>query len=164
MRFRTILAGVLCAALGTPTLAAVTATPVFVQTPKAAKIQFLNASVAGTYVALYTGGANGSKITGLYAASSDGTAAHVVTCGIQNTSVNYGGSAVNVPLNSGFANAVPAVNLMSATNWPGLPLDSDGNPFIYLTSASDILVCTFATTVTSGAANTLNVIAIGADF
>lgn len=134
------------------------------QTPNLGVVQFLQGTdVAGTYKTLYTGNANGSKIISLVATTNDPSAGHLVTCEIVLSAVKYGGVAVSVPVNSGFtgASAVP-VNMMSSTNWVGLPVDSDGNPFIYLPSASYTLQCTFATALTSG--KVLNVQAVSGDF
>lgn len=133
------------------------------QTPKLALVQFLQGTdVAGTYKTLYTGGANGSKISALYANTNDGSASHLVTCELVRSAVLYGGVAVTVAVNSGYANAAPAINLMSTTNWPGLPFDGNGNPYIFLSGAGDTVQCTFATALT--AAKLLNVTAIVSDF
>lgn len=133
---------------------------VMLQTPQDENAQFTNASSAGTYVTVYTGGANGSKVVSLLATNSDAVS-HLVTCQIATAGTNYGGTAITVPGTSGFANSVPPVNIMASANWYGLPLDSDGNPFIFLTS-TQFIKCTFATTVTT--ATVLNVNALGADF
>ena len=132
------------------------------QTPKLAVVQFLQGTdAAGTYKTLYTGGTNGTKVSGLWSTSEDGTAAHVVTCQLVRSAVMYGGEATNVPLNSGYAAGAAAVNLMSAVVWPGLPIDGNGNPYLYL-SASDLIQCTFSTALTT--ATYLNVGAIVSDF
>lgn len=75
--------------------------------------------------------------------------------------MKYGGVAVNVPTNSGFTNGTPPINLLSQANWPGLPLDSDGNPYLYLVSG-DTLQCTYATALTTS--DVLNVVFVGGDF
>ena len=55
------------ALMATPVLAATTPNSVVTaQTPKLAVVQFLQGTdTAGTYKTLYTGGANGSKISGM---------------------------------------------------------------------------------------------------
>lgn len=132
------------------------------QTPNNGVAQFLQGTdTAGTYKTLYTAGTNGSIIKGIYATSNDGTASHLLTCQVVRSTVLYGGTAVNVPLNSGFTASVPPVNVMSAINWPGLPLDSDGNPFMYMASG-DLLRCTYATALTTS--TLLNVVAEASDF
>lgn len=133
------------------------------QTPNRGIVQFLQGTdTAGTYKTLYTGGSNGSIIKGIYATTNDASAAHLLTCQIVNTAVKYGGVAITIPISSGFANAVPPINIMAPANWVGLPTDSDGNPFLFLASTSDTIQCTFATNLTS--TDVINLVAITADF
>ena len=141
------------------------------QTPKIGNVQFLQGTdSAGTYKTAYTGSANGSKITGIFLTSFDPSASHLVTVQISSSSSAhcspatscYGGVAITLPVSSGSANAAPAVNAMSAANWPGLPVDSDGNPYFYLPSASYTIEVTFATALTS--TDWINAVVIAADF
>jgi hypothetical protein len=119
------------------------------QTPTRGIVQFLQGTdSAGTYKTLYTAGTNGSKCNALWLTTDDGTATHVVTVQLTNGGVRYGGLAVLTVLSAGFANGVPALNLLAPTLWPGLPLDSDGNPYIQLASG-DTLQATFATALTA---------------
>jgi hypothetical protein len=150
----------LCAA---PAFAAVTANSVVTpQTPNRGIAQFLQGTdTAGTYKTLYTGATNGSKCSALWETNNDGSATHLVTVEIVNSAVKYGGVAVTSAVNDGYANAVPAKNLMSATAWPGLPLDSDGNPFFFLASG-DTLQATFATALT--ASTKISLVTVCADF
>lgn len=145
-----------------PALAALSNAAVFLQTPKAANVQFLaGTDSAGTYKTLYTGATNGSKISGLWMTTSDGTATHLVTCQYKSGAVFFGGVSVVTVLSAGFAAGVPAINMMAPANWPGLPTDADGNPYLYLNSA-DTFQCTFATALT--AATVVNLTAVAADF
>jgi hypothetical protein len=145
-----------------PTFAAVTATPVFPQTPKNNVVQFLQGTdTAGTYKTLVTAGSNGTKCVGMYATSNDASASHLLTVQIVRSSVKYGGVAITIPISAGYANGVAQIALMTAANWVGLPLDSDGNLFFYLESG-DTVQATFATALTS--TDVLNVIAVCADF
>lgn len=50
---------------------------------------------------------------------------------------------------------------MTSTIWPGLPVDSDGNPYILIASG-DTIQATFATALT--AADVLNIVATCSDF
>lgn len=148
-----------------PAFAAVTAnSSVTPQTPTRGIVQFLQGTdTAGTYKTLYTGGASGSIIKGIYITSNDPSASHLVTCEVVNGGVKYGGFAINVPTTTpGYATGVGALAPMTSTNWPGLPLDSDGNPYLFLASASDTLQCTFATALTTS--DKINLVAIAADF
>lgn len=149
--------------MATPVLAAVTANNIVTaQIPLSAHVQFLQGTdAAGTYKTIVTGGANTSKISGLWVNVNDGTATHLVTCEVVASAVFYGGAAATTALSSGYANAVGAVNMLSATVWPGLPIDGNGNPYIYLNSG-DTLQCTFATALT--AAKWINVNAMYANF
>lgn len=173
MRMRTrALAALLCtAALVIPAQPATTPNSAITpQTPNVGKVQFLQGTdVAGTYKSAYTGGANGSKIVAIYATSNDASLAHLVTWQISSsTSAHcspatscFGGAAVTVPINAGFANAAPAINLMSQGNWPG-PVDSDGNTFFFLPSSSYTIEVTFATALTS--TDWINVVVVASDF
>lgn len=135
---------------------------VTVQTPNRGVVQFLQGTdVAATYKTLYTASANGSKISGIYETNNDGSATHLVTCQIVNGGVKYGGVAITTASNDGFANAVPSKNFMSSGNWPGLPLDWQGNPYLFMVSG-DTLQCTFATALTSS--TVINLVAISGDF
>jgi len=130
------------------------------QTPNRGVVQFLQGTdVAGTYKTLYTSGANGSKCNALWATNNDASATHLLTVQIVNGGVKYGGNAVTSVLNAGFANAVPAVNILAL--WAGLPMDSDGNPYILLVSG-DTIQATFATALT--AADVINMETLCADF
>lgn len=140
---------------------AVTATPVFPQTPKNYKVQILPADASGLKT-IATGGANGTKITAIIATSSD-TAARNVTWGITTGGVFFPLGTVQIPITAGQVDLTNvAVNLLDISKTPGLPIDSDGNPYILLSSASDTLQIKSLTTVT--AAKEIDVTAIGADF
>lgn len=140
---------------------AVTATPVFPQTPKNGKVQIANAD-AQNQKTVYTGGANGSKIHGLILTSNDSSLAHDIQISITNGGTSFILGTVSVPINAGTVSGTPSVNGFAASALVGLPLDSDGNPEILLLSASDTLTVSAVVTVTSG--KTVNVIAFGADF
>lgn len=143
-----VLASVL--ALGGVAYAAVTPNSIVTaQTIKRGVVQFLQGTdVAGTYKTLYTAGANGSKCFGMVETNNDGSATHVVTVQVFNGAVGYGGTAIISASNDGFINTAPPKAMMSPAAWPGLPIDANGNPFIYLVSG-DTLQATFATALTS---------------
>jgi len=141
---------------------------VTVQTPKNGTQTFVQGTdAAGTYKTLYTGGTNGTKVKAIWVTSNDASAQHLVTVQVSTSTSAHcspqsncvGGVAVTIPANSGFGSNVPAVNMMSVTNWPGLPVDSDGNPFIYLAGSSQTLEATFATALTASDQIAITVIA-----
>lgn len=146
-----------------PVMAVVTANSVVTaQTPNRGIVQFLQGTdVAGTYKTLYTAGANGSKVTALWATNNDASATHVLTCQIVNTAVKYGGVTLLSIVNAGFLTAVPPQSMMTPAVWAGLPIDGNGNPYLTLASG-DTLQCTFATALT--AADVININAVVSDY
>lgn len=150
---------------------ALTATPVFVQTPKTIIVTFVQGTdVAGTYKTVYTGDTSGSKVVGLYCTSNDTALSHLVTVQMSTSTAAHcspqsncmGGAAVTVPINAGFATGVPAVNMLAPANWPGLPVDSDGNPFLFLQGNTQTIEVTFATGLTTS--TQVACVAYGASF
>ena len=139
---------------------AVTPTPIFPQKPNCGVVQIANAD-AQAQKTVYTGGANGSKIIALIAQSTD-TSARDVQVSITIGGTSYPLGTVTVPIGAGNSGSVPSVNLINLTQIPGLPIDSDGNPLIFLASASDTITVSALTTVT--AAKLITVTAIAADF
>jgi hypothetical protein len=133
------------------------------QTPNRGIVQFLQGTdTAGTYKTLYTSGANGSKCFGMWSTNNDETATHLITVQVVNATVFYGGTSITSTLGAGFLTGIPPINLVSAINWPGLPLDSDGNPYILLISG-DTIQATYATAL-SDASDVINIVASCADF
>lgn len=159
---RSLLVFALCGLIS-PAHAAVTAnSAVTAQTPNRGIVQFLQGTdTAGTYKTLYTAGANGSVCNALWETNNDPSATHLVTVQIVNTAVKYGGTAVTTAHSDGFASAVPPQNFMSTTNWPGLPLDTAGNPYLQLVSG-DTVQATFATNLT--ASDLINLVIFCADY
>lgn len=135
--------------------------PVLPQTIKRTFIQILPATASGL-VTLATGGANGTKIVAAIATSSDTGSGRDVTIGITNGGTFMPLGTVTVPVQAGQVANTPAVNMLDPAKIPGLPVDSDGQPYIFLASASDTLQVKSLTTVT--AAKELDFNAFGADF
>lgn len=160
---RFLLLLLLCCFLPVYAFAAVTANSIVTpQTPNRGLVQFLQGTdVAATYKTLYTAGANGSKCNAMWSTNNDGSATHLLTIQIVNGGVKYGGTAVTTASNQGFANGTAPLNLMSAGNWPGLSLDSEGNPYLLLNNG-DTVQATFATALT--AATLVNIVVHCADF
>lgn len=163
---------VVALALAQVAQAAVTSTGVFPQAAKIGRVQLLNgtgayaiASGAATVtntLALYTCGADGSKITSIIASSNDTAARDVTVFMVPASNVPYAITTVTVPITAGTIAATPGVNFLSATNTPGLPVDSDGNPYILCQSGDVIRVGVKTTAVTANLA--IMMLAIGADF
>jgi len=136
--------------------------PVFMQTPTVGKVQFVQGTdSAGTYKTLYTAGTNGARCNAMWLTTDDGTATHLVTVQVVSGGIRWGGVAALTLVSQGFASGTPALNLLAPTLWPGLPLDSDGNPYIQL-ATGDTLQATYTTALT--AATRINVIVSCGEF
>jgi len=114
----------------------------FVYQPQAALGAIINANGTSP-IAIYIGGANGSKVAGSIIASSTDTASRDVLVGVNvggnatlgsaitgGTSITFG--AVAVPAGAGQSGAVPPVNLMPTI----MPIDSDGEQYLFLPAAA----------------------------
>lgn len=164
---RKLLVGLALAFLPGLALAAVAVNSIVTpQTPKDGLVQFLQGTdSAGTYKTLYTGNttgnAAGSVCRAVVETNNDASATHLITIQVVNGGVKYGGTAFTTVSSDGFANATPPKNVMDPTIWPGLPRDSDGNPFLFLANG-DTLQATFATALTS--TDLINLYAVCADY
>lgn len=158
-----LLALAACIALPRSALPAVTANSIVTaQTPNRGIVQFLQGTdAAGTYKTLYTAGTNGSMCFSMWSTNNDPSATHLITVQIVNATVKYGGMAITSVESAGFVSGTPAQNLMSAANWPGLPVDSNSNPYIILASG-DTIQATFATALTS--TDVLNIVSSCVDY
>ena len=133
--------------------------PIFVGTPKNGKVQIVAADASANKTVV-TVGTNGSKIISLNLQSDD-TSARDVRVSIVNGGTTYPLGVVTVPIGAGASGTVPSVNALDLSKIPGLPIDTDGNPFVLLITG-DTFVVNALTTVT--AAKTITAIAIYGDF
>lgn len=135
------------------------------QTPKITPQNFVQGTdSAGTFKTIYTAGANGSKITGINVTTDDGSATHVLTLSLTRSATNYALTAYTLPVNSGTDGSTSAIDLLAGGPnglLPGLPVDNDGQRYLFLESG-DTLRMTFATALT--ASKRIDVAVIGADF
>jgi hypothetical protein len=146
--------------------------PVTPQNPGGKAIQFTNSSTPGTYTVLYTAGQSnsnnqGSKCLQILASSNDASATHLLTMSLYDGTTDHVIEALTIPATAssttlpGMSAGVPPFALLS-TSYITLPVDSDGNPFIYIPNGYSLRF-TFATTITS--ADVINVSTTGcADF
>ena len=134
--------------------------PTFVKTPNNGLVQ-ISTGTGTANVTIYTGAANGSKVIALNATNqSSGTAN--IRFAITNGITTYIIGEANIPLSAGFVGgATPSVSLFSAGVAPGLPVDSDGNPYLILKSSADTLTAAAESTIVSGI---INLVAIVGDF
>lgn len=140
--------------------------PTFVRQPNMGLVQITTGTGSSTLVTAYTGGSsNGSKIVGLTAVGYLTTAAFDLMFGITNGSTFHIVSTVSISAAAGSTSGTGAVNCLNVTNVPGLPLDSDGNPFFFLRTSQDLLqVKTPATSSTWVTGALFSVVAISGDF
>jgi hypothetical protein len=134
--------------------------PVLVQKPNRGIAQITNAT-GTTPQTIYTGGANGSKIVSLVLTSTD-TVAQNVQIALVNSSTSYILGTVPVPAGAGNGGTVASVNAFSSTVIPGLPIDSAGQYYLFLASASDTITIVPLTTISS--AKIISGIMIAGDF
>lgn len=139
---------------------ATTPTPVLLQTPKHYQLR-VSTGTSTVATTLATGGSNGTKITSIIGSMSDGVATNIQV-GITNTSIFYPLGTVQMPANAGTSTSNLAVNLLDPTVIKGLPVDNDGQSYIFLTSTLDTLQVQALTTGTTGTFIYYN--AFGADF
>jgi hypothetical protein len=118
-----------------------------IKQPQNGKVQIANAD-AQNQKTVYTAGANGSKVTALLAVSTDTSARDVQIC-ITNGGTSYPIGTVSVPAGAGNSSSVDGVDLINGTNLPGLPIDSDGNPYIFLVSGDTLTVSALSTVTTA---------------
>lgn len=116
--------------------------------------------VSGTLgpLAVYTGGANGSKVFGLHISNTD-TASETVTIDLFDGTKAYKMVTIATVIAAGNLNGTPAQALMLSSVWPGLPVDGNLTPFIYVPSG-----WTLRATVSAVTAGVHNAVAFGQDF
>lgn len=135
--------------------------PTFVKTPNRGLVN-ISTGTGTASVTLYTGGANGSKISGINATLSSSASA-TVRFQITNGGTNYVLGTVTLASSTGVDGASASANLLAPSVVGGIPLDSDGNPFLFLSSSADTLTIGVLTTL-PGAGNTVFLIATAGDF
>jgi hypothetical protein len=144
---------------------AVTATPVFIQTPKITPQSFVQGTdAAGAYKTLFTAGANGSKVVSIMVNTTDNTATHLLVLVLQRGGVNYTLIYYTLPVNVGGDGATAGIDLLAggpANLFVGLPVDNDGQRYLFLESG-DSLQLLYNTALTAG--KSIYVTTVGAHF
>src|SRR5271167_3861873 len=108
--------------------------PVFVGTPLRGILTTANAVTQNVVV----GGASGSKIVGMIATSTNTTQQNCAVF-IGNATVNNVLTTVSIPANAGTNNSIPPFNIFSPTYLPGLPVDNDGQQYLFLANSTDVI-------------------------
>lgn len=135
--------------------------PSFVGTPRLGSAQIANADGV-TAKDVITAGASGTKITSILATNTDGTNRNVILQIVRATTQagTYQLTFLQINASAGNINTTPSFNLL--INIPGLPIDNDGNPYLFLQSGDKIQALLDAGAVTAG--KLISVLAIGGDF
>jgi len=152
---------------------ALTATPVFPQTPKSYTATITNATSTFTItnigtstvtglVSVATIGTNGSIIEAINVASTDSVSHSLVLAFLPTGGVLYLLATVTIPASSGAVAGTPPVSLLNSTNIPGTSSDANGNRFLYIPASGLLYVGVLTTAVTSP--DVISVVATGADF
>lgn len=133
--------------------------PMFIQTIKNWPAQILPADTT-TLKTVVTGGSQGSKVEQLNVTSTD-TSARDMALWWTISATNYLIGTISIPITAGFTNAIPTVNLLRNSQIPGVKIDANGNPYLYVASGTVLAVSTL-TTVT--AAKAIQITGEGGDF
>ena len=145
MRPSLLLSFLSALAFAAPAFAATS--PNYAGSPMDDVAQITNAS-GTTPVTLTTAGSNGSRRFSLSCTSTD-TAAHSMAIAKVRSGVSYLLATVSIPANAGNVSGTPRVAVLSTANFPGIPLDPNGNPFLTMESG-DTLTIAVSAAVTSG--------------
>jgi hypothetical protein len=133
--------------------------PTFVKTPNNGATQITTGTGSSGVVTIYTGAANGSKIPALLAVGLGTTSPFDVQWGASSGGTLYIYGTVLVPAGAGSTDSIPSVNVLNGGATPGLTLDSDGNPFVFLASSAwSLQAKTPATSSTWAAGSVINLI------
>jgi hypothetical protein len=134
--------------VGSPSWAAITPNSIVTtQTPKAYKAQITNAS-GTTAVSLVTPGANGTKVISIVCTNTDASG-YNVAFSVLRSSTSYVLDTATIAAGAGTSASTPPASILNATNIPGIPLDSDGNPYLFL-EPTDTLQMANGSTITAG--------------
>jgi len=110
--------------------------PTFVKTPNNGAVQITTGTGSSGVVTVYTGGANGSKISCFIGTGIGTTSAFDVQWGTSSGGSLYLYGTVSIPSGAGSSDSIASVNILGAANVPGITIDSDGNPCIFLASSN----------------------------
>lgn len=140
-----------------------TPTPIYPQTLYNA-VQTIAPADTTTVKALTTTQTNGLKVESIIVSSSD-TSARDIILYMTISGVNYPLIQTQIPITAGLVNTTPPINLLAGGltpgSFPGLPIDGNGNPYIYLPTGATLSVSAPVTVTT---AKQINIIATGAAF
>jgi len=126
---------------------ALTATPIYAQTPKFWGVSIVTATgfwapsqtVVTNLVSLAAGGTNGAKIEAITVSTGD-TVANRLALVLNDATNNYILAEFSIPPGAGNLTTIPAVSLLNNAQLPGLSSDPNGNKYLYIPPASTLYV------------------------
>ena len=138
--------------------------PIFPSTLLSAAVQFTNSTSTTVPTTILAAQTNGAKLEAIMITSTD-TSARDVSVYVTISATNYLLGTVSIPAGAGLTDTVPAVNFLTALSSGAamlpLPVDANGNRYLYLQSTAS-LTATPGTTITS--AKTIQIITVGGAF
>jgi hypothetical protein len=120
--------------------------PIFPQSFTSTTIQFAPGDTTAEKD-IFTAGAVGSKISAIYAYSTDTADRDIVLYFKPSGGTDLAFVTIKVPLTCGSVDTIPAINLLASAQFP-LIKDAQGNSFFYL-PASGKLRAAMGTTITT---------------
>lgn len=132
---------------------------VFVQTPKVTPKSILPADTT-TKVTIATAGANGSKVVGITVTSTD-TGTRILQVWLTRSATSYLIGSFIIPIGAGTDGAISVFNLFGSSLLPGLPVDNDGQRYMFLESGDTLQA---SVTVAVTAAKEIDIATIFGDF
>jgi hypothetical protein len=134
--------------------------PMFIQVIQTWAFQLVNGT-GTTITTVATAGNQGSKVEDINISNNDSTTAYTLSIWINDGTTSHLWTTLTIPISAGAAVGTPPVSVFKSTQCPGIPLDSNGNPYIYLKAGYKLQV-SVSVAVTSGKA--VDVVATGGDF
>lgn len=111
--------------------------PSFVQTPQL-DITIYGSGDTNTNKTIFTAGSNGSKVVGIVGSNSDGDRTFSLRLKRGSTVAQL--TSVLLASGAGNISSIPSIDFLNSTNLPGLPVDNDGQRYLFLESADIISV------------------------
>jgi hypothetical protein len=125
---------------------AVTNTGVYVQTPKITPQSFLPADTTAKKT-IATAGGNGSKVSAIFGTSTETVNARTFAIFLLRGGTSYLLNTSIIAINAGFDGGAAPQNFFA--NWSALPVDNDGQRYLFLESG-DALQAACTSTIAAG--------------
>lgn len=135
--------------------------PALLQNPRHYSVQ-ITSGTGTSLVTVVTGGANGTKITAVIASATNNSSVALFVGTAIASSLFYPLATYLIPSSAGMSSGVLPVNLLNPSIMQGLPIDNDGQTYLFLNSSLDLLQVQSSTTLGSSAS--ISVHAFCADF